>query len=203
MKPDNFFEHVMLDLETLDTCSSAVVLSIGAVAFDPFSRVIGEKFYVELVDDIAAQQRAGRTISGDTVRWWMDQNESAKLLFSKDPIQTDPKAKVANRTSTELALKAFSAFIQRANGKECKVWGNGADFDNVVLGTLYEDFGLPKPWSYSKNRCYRTVMDLTRMSAFKNAPVLPKRQGVYHNALDDALTQAARLQEIMKWLAHA
>ena len=57
-----------LDLETLGTASSTVVIfSIGAVAFDPYTTALGDKFYVELTDDIAAQRARGRTISGDTV----------------------------------------------------------------------------------------------------------------------------------------
>ncbi len=39
-------KHIMLDLETLDTTSSAVVISIGAVAFDPETNALGDKFYV-------------------------------------------------------------------------------------------------------------------------------------------------------------
>ena len=66
------------------------------------------------------------------------------------------------------------------------------DFDNIILGSLYDAFGLRKPWSYSR---YRTVKNLGI------GPRTPKvREGVHHNALDDAITQARHLQEIFACL---
>lgn len=178
--------HIMLDLETLDTAPSAVVTSIGAVAFDPYTTELGERFYVELVDDMTAQQRRGRTISGDTVAWWMRQEQAAKQLFAELP---DPEVQ---RVKTVTALTMFSDFVERNGGQSAEIWGNGADFDNVVLGSLYESFGIKRPWSYSRNRCYRTM---------KNLGIGPRkpanRMGTHHNALDDAVTQAVHLQEIM------
>ena len=184
------FKHIMLDLETLDTASSAVVISIGAVAFDPETNALGDKFYVEMTEDIAAQQAHGRTISGDTVRWWMQQNEAARRVFSESIDGVD-------RANTREALSHFSSFVAANGGRDVELWGNGADFDNVILGSLYEAFDLKRPWSYSRNRCYRTM---------KNIGVGPRRprvrEGIYHNALNDAVTQAIHLQEIFACLDH-
>lgn len=181
--------HIMLDLETLDTASSAVVISIGAVAFDPYTNALGDKFYVEMTEDIAGQQKKGRTISGDTVRWWMQQDVLAKRVFSVPP----PDG--VKRVNTFEALSRFDLFVERNGGKDVCVWGNGADFDNVILGSLYDSFGLRKPWSYSRNRCYRTM---------KNLGIGPRspqiRVGVHHTALGDAITQAVHLQEIFACL---
>lgn len=180
--------HIMLDLETLDTTSSAVVLSIGAVAFDPYTNALGDKFYVEMTEDIAAQQARGRTISGDTVRWWMQQDVQAKRVFSESIDGVD-------RVNTFKALSRFGLFVAANGDRDVEMWGNGADFDNAILGSLFDSFGLRKPWSYSRNRCYRTM---------KNLGIGPRRpqvrEGVHHNALDDAVTQAAHLQEIFACL---
>lgn len=177
--------HIMLDLETLDTGSRSVVTAIGAVAFDPAGDTLGDKFYVELTDDLATQTRAGRTISGDTVVWWMRQGQAAQQIFQP---KTPEQASV--RVTTHDGLFMFEDFI-RANGdRDVQLWGNGADFDNIILGSLYEDLFLHKPWSYSRNRCFRTMKNLP------GAPGKTARQGTHHNALDDALTQARHLQEI-------
>src|SRR5690606_12661716 len=104
--------HIMLDLETLDTASSAVVVSIGAVAFDPYTNAIGDKFYVEMTEDIAEQQKKGRTISGDTVRWWMQQDVLAKRVFSVPP----PDG--VKRVNTFEALSRFDLFVERNGGKD-------------------------------------------------------------------------------------
>lgn len=181
-------KHIMLDLETLDTTSSAVVISIGAVAFDPRTNALGDKFYVETTEDTAAQQARGRTISGDTVRWWMQQDASAKRVFSESIDGVD-------RLDTFEALSRFGLFVAANGDRDVELWGNGADFDNIILGSLYDAFGLRKPWSYSRNRCYRTM---------KNLGIGPRRpqvrEGVHHNALDDAITQAVHLQEIFACL---
>lgn len=177
--------HIMLDLETLDTTSSAVVVSIGAVAFDPYSSALGDRFYVEMTNDTRVQQARGRTISGETVKWWMQQNEHAKRLFEE---QAEPGIE---RTDTFEALERFRLFVGAHGDRNVELWGNGADFDNIILGTLYEDFGMKKPWSYSRNRCYRTMRSVALAG---NRP--RERHGVHHNALDDAVTQAIHLQQI-------
>ena len=183
-------KNIMLDLETLSSDSNALVLSIGAVAFDPESSELGEKFYVELTDDTAEQQKRGRVVSGRTVQWWMQQDVQARLLFSEHP---QPGV---HRCDTYSGLAKFSSFVAANGGYEnALIWGNGADFDNIVLGNLYEAFDKNKPWSYSANRCYRTMKNLGT-----GAPKKATREGVHHNALDDAVTQAVHLQEIFKHL---
>jgi len=177
-------DDIMVDIETLDTTQSAVVLSIGAVAFDPLTKELGEKFYVEFTD-LEVQQRVGRTVSVDTVRWWMQQDELAKRLFADQPVAG------VRRVSTAQGLSEFSAFIARNGGRDMKLWGNGADFDNLIIGSLYESFSMDKPWSYGRNRCYRTLKRLFGEGVKIN------RVGVHHNGLDDAITQATHLQEIM------
>ena len=183
-------KHIMLDLETLDTTSSAVVISIGAVAFDPETNALGDKFYVETTEDTAAQQARGRTISGDTVRWWMQQDALAKRVFAVPP----PDG--VDRVSTLKALARFSTFVAANGDRDAEMWGNGADFDNVILGSLFDSFGLRKPWSYSRNRCYRTMKNLGIVHQAHKV-----REGVHHNALDDAITQARHLQEIFACLS--
>ena len=167
-------KDIMLDIETLDTAQSAVVLSIGAVVFDPHSKELGEKFYVEFTHDLATQQRVGRTVSADTVVWWMQQGAAAKQIF------VDPAPEGVRRVSTAQGLTEFASFVSRNGGKEAKLWGNGSD-----------SFGLVKPWSYSRNRCYRT------MKRMFGEGVKVSRHGVHHNGLDDAITQAVHLQEII------
>lgn len=178
-------KDIMLDIETLDTAQSAVVLSIGAVVFDPHSKELGEKFYVEFTTDLDTQQRVGRTVSAATVTWWMQQGAAAKQIFA------DPSPEGVRRVSTAQGLTEFASFVSRNGGKEAKLWGNGSDFDNVIVGSLFDSFGLAKPWSYSRNRCYRT------MKRMFGEDVKVSRHGVHHNGLDDAITQAVHLQEII------
>ena len=183
--------NIMLDLETLDTGSDAVVIGIGAVVFDPESRKLGDTFYVEMSDDIDAQQRLGRTISGSTLTWWMGQSTEAKAIFSKDGVSPDI------RIPTYDALQKFKSFVEANGAGTAMLWGNGANFDNVILRNLYSAFGMVAPWKFYNDRCHRTVKDL---ATTLHNPEFQDRIGTHHNALDDAITQAVHLQRAFKCL---
>lgn len=180
-------KHIMLDIETLDTCTTAVVVSIGAVAFNPGTRELGERLYIPLARTISYQQGIGRTVSGDTMQWWMKQSPEVRAVFSDN---SNP------RTLSE-SLTMFSDFHARNGGPEAKLWGYGVDFDNMIVGSLYGAAGVERPWSYRQNRCLRTMKD---MAESRGLVLHTVRSGTHHNALDDAVTQAQQLQEIYAWL---
>lgn len=168
--------HIMIDLETLDTKETSVIVSIGAVKFDGAG--LGERFYTAL--ELGDQIRKGRTVSGDTIAWWMAQAPEARSVFSE-----------SRKFGIENALNEFASFI---GGGNYKVWGNGAMFDNAILLNAYAQYGISRPWSYKNDRCYRTVL-----AEFKEAnPTHKIKQdyGVAHNALDDAIAQAMTLQQV-------
>lgn len=169
-------ENVMLDLETLGTSPGCVILSIGATFFDKTR--LGEKFYRTI--DVQSCIDAGLTVSGDTFKWWMGQKgEARKALFDKTiPVQD--------------ALSEFSAWLgQNCETSSVKVWGNGSDFDNAILAKAYGAvLGETQPWRFWNNRCYRTACDLLND---RNR----KQEGVYHNALDDAVSQAKHLSRVL------
>lgn len=164
-------KHIMCDLETFDTKPSALVISIGAVRFDPALGTIGEKFYAVL--DLQTQSDRGRTTSESTKNWWAQQSDDARAVLS------------APKTDTLVALSDFYDFVYKDG---CDgFWGNGATFDNVIVDSLYQTFGLKRPWSYSADRCYRTVKALH--AAAHPYAALPQFAGVKHNALADAKHQ--------------
>jgi hypothetical protein len=70
-------------------------------------------------------------------------------------------------------------------------WGNGADFDLVILRSAFEAVDLDPPYAFHRVRCFRTVKSLFKVKK-------PERIGVHHNALDDALHQIRHLQEICR-----
>jgi hypothetical protein len=172
-------KRIMLDLETADTAPSALVLSIGAVAFDP-AEGLSHKFYNELKWD--DQYKAGRTCNPNTVSWWTQQSDEARKVWqTKLPGGFDREKQI-----TINALAHFADFLALVGGGgDVQVWAYGADFDCVVLGSLYEAMGVRRPWSYSKNRCHRTLVDMA-----KGLVQAPEREGTHHNALDDAIYQA-------------
>lgn len=170
-------KHVMVDLETLDTAATAAVVSIGAVYFDPESGELGDTFYRAV--DVASVLGSGFSVSGDTLKWWLQQSDAARQVFS-----------AKDSTTIQHALEEFTGFLQ-LHGKtsDVKLWGNGAAFDNVILANAYKATGGTAPWRFWNDRCYRTVKALN--------PAIPfTREGTYHNALDDAVSQAKHLCQI-------
>ena len=168
--------HVMLDLETLGTEVGSIVISIGAVKFDPrksFVPTSDELFYKVL--DPVVSQKAGLTMDASTVLWWMKQSEDARKTLTHT-VHLTP----------ETVLQDFANFL----GQDALLWGNGSDFDNVLLAKVYRTFGWTRlPWSFRNNRCYRTIKNI-----FPSEPFIQK--GTAHNALDDALAQADHLCRI-------
>jgi len=169
--------HCMLDLETLDVKATGVIMSIGAVAFDPFSKGVGSTFYTVIsIDDCV---ESGLTISKDTVNWWLKQSPEAQTVMTE--------AKASQNSLCE-ALREFSLWWGKNNMKY--LWGNGAAFDNAMLSYAYTCTEIKQPWLCWNDRCYRTMKDL--------APEIKLvREGTFHNALDDAISQAKHMQEFM------
>jgi hypothetical protein len=170
--------QIMLDLETFSTASDAAIVAIGAVRFDIKNLIVHktDNFYCTIT--AKSSQKAGGRIDGDTVTWWLQQSESARKELTGD-----------TNILIDAALNNFSNWVRQ---KPCDgMWGNGSDYDNVVLGNAYLRSNKTQPWPYRINRCYRTIKSF--------APDLPVvREGTFHNALHDAITQATHLCKIIE-----
>jgi hypothetical protein len=172
--------NIMLDLETMDIRPSAVVLSIGMVKFDPVKRTLGDIYYRVLSSQ--DQLDMERTQSDSTVKWWSEQDKEAAavVLLSSQ----------ADADEVHTTLMEMGEWM----GDEPKLWGNGSDFDNVILASLFDTYGVRTPWDHRHNRCYRTLKALgsRKMTPAKQAQLgpPPTREGVQHHALYDAVYQA-------------
>lgn len=165
---------LMIDLETLGTDSETPVISLGAAFFDPTTKVMGPTFYMAL--DVSEQIKRGRKPTGDTIKWWMSQTDSAKKVFHE-------KAKPAVEV-----LQTFITWF-KATSPKAHVWGNGSTFDISIMEHIFRDYGLECPWSHTK------VMDLRTFRRFQGKGAKVINVGTAHNALDDAVAQAKYVME--------
>lgn len=175
-------KNVMLDLETYGNTPGCGVVSIGAVAFDFEKGALGKEFYC--VFDRRDMKSLEMHDDPDTMAWWGRQSAEAKRVL-EDAMSDDRSVRVG------FGLRQFATYLrEQGKIKDVALWGNGSDFDNMILGMLYDKAKITRPWLYSKNRCFRTLRALS--------PVEPKWQriGTYHNALDDAKTQAIHAIQI-------
>lgn len=175
---------VSIDLETLSLRPNAVILSVGLVAFHsemPDFKPI-KQAHVFLHQGINAQLRRNRVIDGDTILWWFSQPNVTQFKRYEDDPQPD----------ITYALHELHEFFDQI--PDCKVWGNGSDFDVANLATLFQDFGFPVPWKYNHVRDLRTLAN-----ASKNK-VTVTFTGEQHNALNDAMYQAEKIYRLHREL---
>lgn len=214
-------KHIMVDLETLSTEANAVILSIGAVWFDPH----GQQFTLTEGDlllgpdgearegvswpydlfpmcfersiDIQSSIDLGRSVSGSTIKWWCDQTPEAR------------KAAFAGESTLREALNDFADFVKMVahnwpTGAEDQkaddvcVWGHGPGFDNTILANAFHQLGYQRPWGFRNDRCNRTFLHLAEEQLDQRGNTMPQlvRVGTFHNALDDAITQAMHMQRV-------
>ena len=172
------WQHCMVDLETADNRPTAMIFSIGAVIFDPIGEGIIDEFYT--VINSKSCKDAGLTVGTDTMAWWEKQDPKARSVISEA---------TASLITLEQGLNNFSSWFKKCQGHW--LWGNGASFDNVILGNAYDSVGIDRPWMWWDDRCYRTL------KAMADPSIKIERDGVYHNALDDAKDQAIHMQRFI------
>lgn len=161
-------QYIMLDLETFGTSPEAAIVSIGAVKFS--SAALGEEFHAR----IAFNDPLLGKIDGHTVAWWLKQSDAARTALLD-----------GERVSLTQALEEFTAWVG-PDPKGFFLWSCGPTFDSVLLQSAYRRCGLPWPFKYDADRCFRTIRDLG-IVAFR---LHWDSKAVAHDALADAKKQA-------------
>jgi exodeoxyribonuclease VIII len=169
-------KHLMVDMETLAVSPSAVVLSLGAVHFDPYSTGYGDSIYFRI--DLDDQDTLGREVDPKTIDWWSKQ----------DPAIMEEAFSLDNRIPLVDAIDQFHRFAWGCSA----FWSHGATFDLVILENIYRQLNKPLPWNYWQLKDTRTLFDLG------HDPEMP--QGSKHDALQDAIRQAVGVQNIYRKL---
>lgn len=165
--------HAVVDLETLDVVASAKIISIG-VAFvtEESSSAVDAKFdKVHLLVDTGTNEQDDRATNERSMKWWLERPEKLR----------------ARELSGTLPLSyALGCLAGAMSGYDILgVWGNGAAFDNAIIRHACDQFGLPDPWSYKLDMCFRTLR-------WMNPDIEPSAPfiGMPHSAVDDAVHEA-------------
>lgn len=171
--------NVMIDLETLGLKPGRIILALGAACFgtdEPF------RFYAQISQTSCAH--LGLTADPNTLAWWSNQTEEAQreALYGTQDITA--------------VLQEFAEFLAEIEDDkyEVRVWGNAASFDLKILEAAYIACGIPVPWKYYNEMCFRTL---------KNLNIVPEPEfiGVKHYALADADHQAHWAEQILDKIA--
>ena len=163
----------MFDLETLSTKLNTVILTIGGVKFDPYSK---EDPYdpIYLRVNVDEQLAAGRIYDEHTLQWWSDQDAEIR----EEAIGTEDRIPMLD------ALEQFHAWILHSD----TIWSNGSVFDIVIMENFYRNNALFHPWEHWRIRDVRTVFNMGIAHGMTTDNL--------HNALADADEQARGIQHI-------
>ena len=189
--------NVMIDLETLGIRPGCVILSIGAVRFNTKRGIFGPSFYRVVNRQTCLE--AGLVSDPDTQAWWENQSPEAQLVLR----EADNPSRSSSLGEILLDLKTFLETISlnddtidggRYSLGSAEVWSNGADFDLPILSYAYKVCGLGRsPWRPYSGRCYRTLKNLF-------PGLMAVKEGIKHNALDDAAAQARHATKLLSHL---
>lgn len=169
-------KHLMVDLETMAVSPRTVVLTLGAVTFNPFTDEIYDELYFKV--DLDDQDKLGREIDPNTLDWWAKQNpEVMEEAFS-------PTGRIK-------LIDAVDQFHKFAWGCD-KFWSHGAVFDLMIIEDIYRQLKRPIPWEFWRLRDTRTLFDLADPEMEKSVE--------QHNALFDAIRQAKGVQTVYRKL---
>lgn len=168
-------KQIHVDLETLDTASTAQVLSLGACCE-------GMTLYVEVDTSV---YKDAFTQSQATVEWWEKQGG----------FKSTPGTQLHTPVSMLVELNNFIHDVTKdIERNDIEIWANSPTFDLAILHHHYKVFSMRAPWEYWQERDVRTINALAkrlRMAQKAKAP---------HNALADAQLQEAIVRRVYSQL---
>ncbi|XBS71122.1 3'-5' exonuclease [Acerihabitans sp. KWT182] len=187
--------NITIDIETLDTKPSAVILSIGAFAFDITNvtetqaliitaaqedrPIYTPRAFYGLIDTFDQLMRC-RSVTRETQQWWYKQGAGARAALEGE------------RQTLADQLLNLSSWI--AQHREARIFFRGTDFDGSILEHAYRMCGMECPWSYNGKRDVRTYIDaMTHSMRGYLKDHQPCFSVVKHHALHDAMSDAEQM----------
>lgn len=175
-------KHIMIDIETLGLSADAVVTEIGACVFSS-EGVSDEKHFHEFLSP-ALQINNGRTVDEGTLAFRAKETEATLYESMTNGISA--------LHTVHYFREWYCSNFSRTEEPPF-IWCNGTDFDAAILEDLFRQYGgVVEPWKYNHFRDLRTLRTAAELLGIK----VEKRKND-HNALNDALNQAAEAAEIL------
>ena len=176
---------IMVDIETLGKSDNTTVIQIGACCFNiETGEIYGE--FNELAD---ISKIKDMPVDGDTMCWWMK---------NKDTLEKILKSGCDNQLTQKDMFERFAYWVDKlihSVGKEnVFLWGNGILFDNRLIKSKMEQYGITYPIFYRNDRDMRTIVELAALrtgckseNEFKSIHYDPSLTA--HDGFDDCKNQ--------------
>lgn len=188
--------HINLDIQTLSFKTNAIVLSIGAVAFDfdepkNFSTLVETGFYKKL--DASLQKENGRHFDPDVLNYWKHCHVESKSTWGKS----------TNDVHIVSALNDLNHWaVDAGYTKQSFVFCRGNYFDIPILLSLYDDAALEPFFINYRSRDINTFIDTLAGTKYgKYAPYVEQKTDLYNSmeiAADDVCMMQEVYNEVMK-----
>lgn len=182
--------HINIDLQTLSFKTNAIVLSIGAVAFDfnqpkTFDTLVETGFYKKL--DASAQKKIGRHFDLDCLNYWKHCPVESKSTWGK----------FGNDADIVSSLNDLNEWAKDIGySKQSFVFCRGNYFDIPILMSLYDDARLEPFFINYRSRDINTFIDTLAGTIYgKYAPYVDQKTNSY-NALECAADDVCMMQEV-------
>lgn len=177
--------HIAIDLETMDVSPNSIITSIGATAFHLDNNKTFE-FHILIDWDDAMKRYPGKfSVGGKTVKWWCEQSQEAQR-------------ELRGTIKIEEALDAFSKWWFEVGDHKTVIWGDGLDFDVVILAHAYAVTGRKTPWAFWAKGDARTLVLLGRQNGLDPKSTV-QFEGTRHNSLDDARHVGIAIKQLLNY----
>lgn len=167
----------MIDLETFGTSKNAAIVQVGACYFDRSTGEIGDTFKRNI--DAASAMKSGAEMDAGAVYFWLNQPKEAQTSIISGVLQP-----------IDQVFKELNDFLNPAK----RIWSH-ATFDFVIIMETFRRLGIKPSFGYKAARDIRTLTDLANLTIKK-----VEREGIHHDALDDAKYQVKYCTEAFKKL---
>lgn len=178
----------MFDIETLDTESTAVVLSAAILFFeqgDDYETLLEKTLFVKF-DSKIQTQKYNRTISKDTLEWWGKIHPAIrKKSFDPSPQDLHPAD----------AIEELKDYIRKHG--DALIWARGS-LDQMVIDSLTLKLGFDRIMPYNKWRDVRTGVECLCTTAYNgycevDHPTFAKHNVIKHDPIHDCAYDAMML----------
>jgi hypothetical protein len=178
----------LFDIETLDSESTAVVLSAALVYVnegDDYETIVNNSLFVKFNSKLQAQ-KYNRSISKETLDWW-DKIHPAIRSASFDPHPDD--------LTPDEGIWALREYIRKHG--DATAWSRGS-FDQMIIDSLCKKVGVDLLFPYNNWRDVRTAVDCM-CSTSKNGycdinhPTFKRHNVIKHHPVHDCAYDAMML----------
>lgn len=166
---------IMVDIESLDLGPKSVVTQIGLYPFSMEEEEIDSEMVLHTFLPIQPQFDLGRTVSADTLVWWMNQKDEARAGFERNLSDAFEELPVLMRQF----VRRFEKITNGLAPESYEVIARGPQFDLVNIETLLAQCGERTPWRYDRVTDLRTLM---RYAGLHARDVPPPEGFVAHDA---------------------